>query len=61
METKRNFLDLDELHEEVFNRKLSKSYLYVMVKQGKINVKRFGKKILVPVSEANRLLAEGVE
>jgi len=61
MEAKRNFYDLDELQELVFNRKLSKSYLYLMVKQHKLNVKRFGKKILVPVSEVERLLAEGVE
>ena len=61
MEAKRNFFDLDELYEEVFNRKLSKSYLYVMVKQQKISVKRFGKKILIPISEVERLLAEGAE
>lgn len=61
MEVKRNFYDLEEIRDLVFNGKISKSYIYVMAKEGKLDVVRFGRKILVPASAVTKLLAEGVE
>ncbi|SFL43981.1 MerR family transcriptional regulator [Pelosinus propionicus] len=60
MMNSRNFLDLEEVRMEVFSGKISRAYCYVLVKQGKIKAIRVGRKILIPVNEAARLLAEGV-
>lgn len=57
MERARNFYDLAEIQQIVFDNKLSKAYLYLLVQQGKIKSHRFGKKILVPASEVERLMA----
>lgn len=55
-EMEKNFYDMEEIRQNVFNCKLSKAYLYLMVKEGKIQTRRFGKKILVPASEVERLM-----
>jgi len=60
MEAKRNFYDLEDLKNALDGR-VSKSYLYALVKQKKINTTRFGKKILICADEVNRLLVEGVK
>jgi len=61
MEECRRFYDLEELRNLVFDGKISKAYIYVMVKEGKIDVRRFGRKILVPARSVEKLLAEGVK
>jgi len=61
LEKKRNFYDLEEIRNLVFDGKISKSYIYVMIKEGKIDVRRFGKKILIPVASVEKLLAEGIK
>ncbi|MEG6586705.1 hypothetical protein [Dendrosporobacter sp. 1207_IL3150] len=61
METKRQVYDLSEVRELVFNGKISKAYLYALVKEEKINVLRFGKRILVPASSIEKMLSEGVK
>lgn len=61
MDEKRNFYDLNEIWEMVLNKKVSKSYVYAMAKSGKFEVRRFGRKILVPVAAAKKLINEGIE
>jgi hypothetical protein len=61
LEAKRNFFDLEEVRNEVFSGKISKSFMYVLAKNGRIKTVRIGKKMLVPASEAARLLTEGVK
>jgi len=60
MEAKRNFYDLEDLRKALDGR-ISKSYLYVLIKQNKIEVRRFGKKILIPSNIVEKLLAEGIK
>lgn len=60
MEVKRNFYDLNEVWE-ILDRKVSKSYVYVLAKEGKFDTKRFGRKILVPVAAVEKLVAEGIK
>lgn len=61
MERKRNFFDLEEVRNSVFDGKISKSYIYVLAKEGKLETIRIGRKILVPASVVDKLLTEGVK
>lgn len=61
MEKNRKFFDIEEIRSNIFDGKISKAYLYVLVKEGKIRTIKIGKKILIPAAEANRLLNEGVQ
>ncbi len=60
MDEKRNFYDLNEVWE-VLDKKVSKSYVYVLAKKGKFETRMFGRKILVPAAAVEKLLAEGVK
>jgi hypothetical protein len=56
MEQKRNFFDLEELRKDVFDEKISKSYLYALAKEKKFETIRIGRKILVPAAAVDKLL-----
>lgn len=59
METKRNFYDFKELID-IFDGKVSKSYLYILAKKGKFKTVRIGNKILISADEVLKLTQEGV-
>lgn len=61
MDLKRNFYDLNEVWSEVLNKKVSRSYVYILAKEGKFQTVKFGRKILVPASAVTKLLSEGVK
>lgn len=60
MEAKRNFYDLNEIWSEVLDKRVSKSYIYVLAREGRLPTVRFGRKILVPAEAVAKLLGEGI-
>lgn len=59
MEAKRNFYDLEEVRNIVFDGKISKSFIYSMAQKGDLETIRLGRKILVRAEVVNKLIMEG--
>lgn len=55
-DTKRNFYDLKELQEDVFQGKLSKPHIYNLVQRGEIPTISAGRRLLVPAWYVDKLL-----
>lgn len=60
LEKNRRFFDLEEVRQKVFDGKISKSYMYILVKSGRIKVIRIGRKILVPAYVIDDLIEKGL-
>lgn len=47
MEKVKKFYDLEELHKDVFQGKISRAHIYNLVKNGEIPVIKLGRRFLV--------------
>ena len=56
MANEKNFYDLDELREEVFQNKISKAHIYNLCGRGDIPTVRIGRRLLVPSWYVQKLL-----
>ncbi|WP_027937310.1 helix-turn-helix domain-containing protein [Anaeroarcus burkinensis] len=56
MSNEKNFYDLDELREEVFQNKISKAHIYNLCSRGDIPAVRIGRRLLVPSRYVRQLL-----
>ena len=44
----KNFYDINELYDSVFQKKITKPHLYKLVARGDIPSRKFGARILIP-------------
>lgn len=56
MANEKNFYDLDELREEVFQNKISKAHIYNLCGRGDIPTVRIGRRLLIPTWYVEKLL-----
>lgn len=54
----KNFYDLQEIRDDVFQGKLSTGHIYGLIKTGEIPSKRFGARILVPAGWVKKMLGD---
>ena len=56
MEKAKNFFDLDELREDVFQNKISKAHIYNLCSRGEIPAMKIGRRLLVPAWYVEQIL-----
>lgn len=59
--TRKNFYDINELNDCVFQKKITKTHLYKLVAKGDIPSRKFGSRILIPAYWVRQITSDQID